>query len=329
MMVGIKELISPLYQADCVVLTTHIKPDGDALGSLLGLADILQQMGKTVCCYLEEEVPLLFQFLPGWRQVEISFDAVRNFVNIAGKNVLIIALDCGDMQRLGKWGPKLRQMHPFIVIDHHKANNGFGDLSWVEPDCSSTGEMICDLAEAMGQAVSAAAATCLYTAIATDTGSFCYEATTSHTYRVVAGLVDAGACPGEINEKLYNSYPLGRLHLMQQVLATLKMFADERIAVIFVSEEMFEQTGTTVADTENFINLVRTVKTVQVSVFIKESNRILSVSLRSRSSCDVALVAAHFGGGGHARASGFRKNDVTVDELRAQLLPVLIRQLDN
>ena len=329
MKAGIKELITLLRQADFVVLTTHIKPDGDALGSLFGLADILQQMGKTVCCYFEEEIPLLFQFLPGWEQAETSFDAVKDFADTAGEGVLAIALDCGDMQRLGKRGPKLREIHPFMVIDHHKGNNGFGDLSWVEPDRSSTGEMICDLAEAMGQDLSPAAATCLYTAIATDTGSFRYEATSSHTYQVVAGLVEAGARPGEINEKLYDSYPLGRLQLMQQVLATLKMFADERIAVIFVSREMFEQTGTTVEDTEDFINLPRAVETVQVAVFIKEGKSMVSVSLRSRSSCDVSLVAARFGGGGHARASGFQKNGVTVDEVRAQLLPVLIKQLDN
>lgn len=328
MKVGIEDLVVRFRQAEHFVLTTHIKPDGDALGSLFGLADILRDMGKKVLCYLEEPVPHLYRFLPGWRQVETSFECVAPFIGSGGDGSMTVVLDCGDIQRLGKIGPKLRGVHPFVVIDHHKGNNGFGDLSWVEPHRSSTGEMICDLAEAMGGDISPAAATSLYTAIVTDTGSFRYDSTSSHTYRLAARLVECGAEPGVINEQLYDSYPLGRLQLMQQVLKTLELFADNRIAVISVSETMLERTGTTLEDTENFINLPRAVKTVQVAVFLKEGKGMVSVSLRSRGSCDVSKVAGRFNGGGHARASGFRRNNVTLDEVRALLLPVIIQHLD-
>ncbi len=328
MMAGIDELVRLIEQAEQVVLITHIKPDGDALGSLFGLADILQGMDKRVFCYLEEEIPHMYGFLPGLGQAETTVEALEYFVQAAEKNILAIALDCGDMQRLGKSGPLLRKIHPFVVIDHHKGNNGFGDLSWVEAHRSSTGEMVCDLARALGQELSESAATCLYTAIVTDTGSFRYASTSSHTHRVAAALVECGARPGMINEKLYDNYPLGRLRLMQLVLTTLAMFAAEQIAVISVTGKMLEQTGTTLEDTENFINLPRAVKTVRVAVFLKEGQGFVSVSLRSRGCCDVSKVAVRFGGGGHVRASGFRSNGLSLDQVRERLLPALIEQLE-
>ncbi len=328
MMAGIEELVHLIERVEQVVLITHIKPDGDALGSLFGLAAILQGMGKKVFCYLEEEPPHLYRFLPGVRQAETTVEALDHFVRAAGEDIMAIALDCGDMQRLGKSGPLLRKIHPFVVIDHHNGNNGFGDLSWVEAHRSSTGEMICDLARALGQDLSESAAICLYTAIVTDTGSFRYSSTSSHTHRVAADLVERGARPGMINEKLYDNYPLGRLRLMQQVLTTLAMFADEQIAVISVSNKMLAETGTTLEDTENFINLPRALKTVRIAVFLKEGQGFVSVSLRSRGCCDVSKVAVRFGGGGHVRASGFRRNGLSLDQMRERLLPVLIEQLD-
>ncbi len=328
MMAGIEELLPLIERAELVVLITHIKPDGDALGSLFGLADILQAMGKRIFCYLEEEAPHLYGFLPGLDRAETTVAALKYFVQDAGKNILAIALDCGDMQRLGKSGSLLRKIHPFVVIDHHKGNNGFGDLSWVEAHRSSTGEMVCDLAQALGQELSESAATCLYTAIATDTGSFRYASTSSHTHRVAAALVECGARPGMINEKLYDNYPLGRLKLMPLVLTTLAMFADDQIAIISVTSKMLEQTGTTLEDTENFINLPRAVKTVRVAVFLKEGQGGVSVSLRSRGCCDVSKVAVRFGGGGHVRASGFRSRGLSLDQVRERLLPTLVEQLD-
>jgi len=327
-MTGIKGPSGLIAQSEEIILVTHIKPDGDALGSLLGLADVLRSMGKRVLCYLEEEVPELYKFLPGAALIETSFSAVRNFLRTAGESVAVIALDCGDMSRLGRSGPSLHKIHPFAVIDHHKGNTGFGDMNWIEPHRSSTGEMIVDLVDGLGVRLSSQAATCLYTALVTDTGSFRYASTSSHTYRVAACLVECGAEPGKINEQLYDNYPLKRLLLMQQVLGTLRMFADDRIGVICVRRSMLEQTGATLSDTENFINLPRAVNTVQVAVFFKEGENVISVSLRSRGDCDVSMVAARFGGGGHALASGFRADGISLDDLQNKVLRELLLQLD-
>ena len=311
-----------------LLLTTHCNPDGDALGSLLGLADILEGMGKHVLAYLEEPVPHLYRFLPGCAQTQTDMDKVREFVARAGEDFLSVCLDCGDEKRLGRNSAELIGFRPVMVIDHHKGNNGFGDGAWIETHRSSTGEMIFDLAEALGAEISSKAAECLYVAINTDTGSFRYESTSCHTFAVAGELVRRGVRPELIANNLYDNYSLGRLRLMQEVLATLEMHERDRIAIIKVTQKMLERTFTTMQDTEYFINFPRAVRSVRVAVFLKEvAPDIVSVSLRAKGQCDVALVAAQFGGGGHRNASGFRMKGQSLDTVRDTLLPLLLQEL--
>ena len=307
-----------------VLLATHFNPDGDALGSLLGLAEILEGMGKRVFRYLEEPVSHLYRFLPGCGQIQTDMAKAREFVAQAQDDFLLVCLDCGDAQRLGKNSSELTGFRPLMVIDHHTGNEGFGDGVWIESHRSSTAEMVYDLAVALGAAISARAAECLYTAINTDTGSFRYESTSSHTFAVAGQLVRQGARPELVASNLYDNYTLGRLRLMQEVLATLEMYERDRIAIIRVTQKMLERTFTTMEDTEYFINLPRAVSSVRVAVFLKEVEpNHVSVSLRAKGQCDVSLVAARFGGGGHRNASGFRIKGQNMEEARDALLPLL------
>jgi phosphoesterase RecJ-like protein len=309
-----------------IVLATHIRPDGDALGSLLGLADILGGMGKQVVCYLEEPIPAMYAFLPHAVRVETDLSQVHAFVSECGDDIMFINLDCGDLERLGKSGPELQTIHPCLVIDHHQGNAGFGDLAWVEPHRSSTGEMIYDLAVALDAEISRDAAECLYTAIVTDTGSFQYDCTSNHTFAVAGKLVSCGVQPADISQHLYDTASFGRLQLMQQVLATLQSFFTDQVAVISVSRAMLKVTGTTLEDCEGLINLPRSVAQVRVAVFLKESaddQQDVSVSLRAKGDCDVAAVAAGFNGGGHKNAAGFRMSGKTLEQVRDLLLPKL------
>ncbi len=327
MIAEIKSIADLLMGSEAVVISTHIKPDGDALGSMLGLADILRRAGKKVVCYIEDAVPAHYMFLPGVGSIIGSPVDLRR--EIAGyERVVSVALDCGDIGRLGKCWLELARIRPLCVIDHHRSNIGFGDINWVEPDRSSTAEMVYDLVEMLGFEFSPAAATCLYTGIVTDTGSFRYASTSSHTHQAAAHLVACGANPGAINGQLYENYSLGRLRLMQMVLATLEMYVDEKIAVIRVTREMMAETGTGREETENFINLPRAVVTVLVTVFLKEGENNVSVSLRARGHCDVAKIAACFGGGGHAKASGFLVQDERLDDVWTRLLPAIVQRLD-
>lgn len=307
-----------------ILLATHFNPDGDALGSLLGFAEILEGMGKQVLRYLEEPVPQLYRFLPGCAQIQIEMEKVRTFVAQAEGDILTICLDCGEEKRLGRNSAELIGIQPLVVIDHHKGNCGFGQVAWIESHRSSTGEMIFDLAEALGAEISSRAAECLYVAINTDTGSFHYESTSSHTFAVAGELVRRGVRPELISNSLYDNYTLGRLRLMQEVLASLEMFEKDRIAFIRVTQKMLERTFTTMEDTEYFINVPRAVRSVRVAVFLKEiSSDIVSVSLRAKGQCDVSLVAAQFGGGGHRNASGYRVKGQSLDAVRDALVPLL------
>ncbi|MCI5207689.1 MAG: bifunctional oligoribonuclease/PAP phosphatase NrnA [Candidatus Electrothrix sp. ATG2] len=314
------------------ILATHIRPDGDALGSTFGLAHILKMMGKEVLCYLEQPVTGVYSFLSPHVPVTTDFACVTDFVGQCGGDIAGIALDCGDLGRLGENGEKLSTIQPFLVIDHHQGNKGFGDLHWVEPHRSSTGEMIYDLAEELGVAdkLSQEAASCLYTAIVTDTGSFRYDSTTGRTFAVAGKLIDRGVTPAFVCQKLFDNASFGSLRLTQAVLATLQTHLDNQVAVIRMTQEMMQETGTSYEDAEGLINFPRSVKEVRVAVFIKEGEPgtdQISVSLRAKGDCDVAEVAAQFSGGGHRNAAGCRVQGKTMDQVCAMLLPVLEQAL--
>lgn len=319
-----RQILQAVREKGHILLATHFNPDGDALGSLLGLAEILEGMGKRVVRFLEDPVTHLYRFLPGCGQIQTDLNMLRAFVRDAGEDFLALCLDCGDEHRLGRHCKELVTFRPLMVIDHHRGNNGFGDGSWIEPHRSSTGEMVYDLAAALGAEISERAAECLYAAINTDTGSFRYESTSSHTFAVASALVGCGARPDVVANQLYDNYTLGRLRLMQEVLGTLEMHERDRIAVIRVTQNMLERTFTTMEDTEYFINFPRAVATVRVAVFLKEIEPgHVSVSLRAKGHVDVSLVAAQFGGGGHRNASGCRFEGTSMDRVRDTLVELL------
>ncbi len=323
-----EEVVSAFQRSKFIVLATHINPDGDAVGSLLGLMHMLEQMGKKVFPYFEVPITPLYRFLPGCGHIQSSLEDLQAFIDEAGDNVMAVSLDCGDKNRLGKTGPQLLKIRPFLVIDHHQGNNGFGDIAWVEPHRSSTGEMVYDLSTALGYDICKKTAECLYAAILTDTGSFRYSSTNEHTMHVARQLIKKGVRPEVISSNLYDNYTLGRLQLMQEVLATLEMYHKDRVAVIRVSRNMLERTFTTMEDTEHFINLPRSVRSVRVAVFLKEGvGNVISVSMRAKGRCDVAKVATELGGGGHKNASGFRCHKKTMDQVRDMLLPLLAQAL--
>jgi phosphoesterase RecJ-like protein len=323
-----ESLLEEIRTRDSFVLATHLNPDGDALGSLFGLADILESMGRRVFRYLEKPVSPLYDFIPGSQEAETDLDRLSGFVRGAGDSILCISLDCGDRERLGKFGPELMKIRPFAVIDHHQGNDGFGDLAWIDPRRSSTGEMVFDLAMALGAVISRDAAVALFTAIVTDTGSFRYESTSAHTFDVARQLVNLGVSPDLVSRNIYDNFSVARLQLMQKVLATLEVMDEDRIAVIRVTQEMLAQTGCRMEDTENFINLPRAVVTVQVAVFLKETAEgRVSVSMRAKDVCDVAEIASRFGGGGHRNAAGFTANETTLDDVWSRLLPILQQEI--
>lgn len=184
--------------------------------------------------------------------------------------------------------------------------------------------MVYELALHLGAEVSTDAAFCLYVAIVTDTGSFRYESTSPRTMRIAADLLEKGVHPDEVSEGVYDNYTLARLRLMEMVLATLEVRAGGNVGLIRVTEEMYSRSGAGREDSEGFINFPRSLRSVKVAGFIKESNDgTVSVSLRAKGEVDVALIAASFGGGGHKNAAGFRFADKTIDDVQALVLKAL------
>ncbi|MBI5558551.1 MAG: bifunctional oligoribonuclease/PAP phosphatase NrnA [Deltaproteobacteria bacterium] len=313
---ALTEIIPVLSNARNVLIATHVFPDADALGAQLALGNILRSMGKQVYLYSEEPAHYILEFLPGAGKLNIGLPPLDRFD--CG-----VALDCGDDMRLGEKREHLLTIHPFVVIDHHTGHRNFGDIRWVDQGKSSTGEMVYELAQGMGAAIDYDTAYCLYSAIVSDTGSFKYASTTPDTLRIAGDLIAKGVKPAEISGKIFDNFTRNRLLLLQEVLATLALYEDEQLAVITVTRQLYEKTGTTPADTELFINYPRSLETVKIAAFVKEAKDYVGVSLRSKGQYDVAQVARKFGGGGHRNAAGFKLPNKSIAEVQKELLAEL------
>ena len=316
-----------ILAAQHVLLVTHVFPDGDAFGSIFGLAKILEEAGKKVLCYFDEPVSYLYDFLPGSDRAVHSFDQVRAFRQ-DNSGVLILALDAGDSSRLGKFEKELLDGDETLVVDHHRSHKNYGDDRWVVTSMSSTGEMVYELARELGYTISYEAAVNLWVAICTDTGSFRYESTSPRTLRIAADLVERGVRPDVMASCLFDNLTISRLSLMKKVLATLEMYGCGRLAVMHVTGAMIEEAGASADDVEGFVDYPRSIKSVQVAVFIKSIRQgTISVSLRAKGECDVAVVAEKFGGGGHRNAAGFRFKDLSLAEVKTLVIDELFFRL--
>jgi phosphoesterase RecJ-like protein len=276
---------------------THINPEGDAIGSLLGLALALGRLGKEAIPLCPSPVPEMLRFLP-------LTDRVRSSPP-EGKFDIAIAVDCDGLSRLGHLADLFSSAPILVDIDHHSGGNIFGDIAWVEPGASSVGEMVYALLQELGVPLDADVATCLYTAILTDTGRFCYRNTTASSLHTAAELVRAGAEPVHIAARLYEQRTPAALRLLGTALQRIEQRDGGRIVVSFLAEEDFARTGSKREDTEGIIDHLRSCEGAVVSVLLTQNSPgTWRVSMRSREPVDVAEVASKFHGGGHARAAG-------------------------
>ena len=318
----LSQIVRTIQTAETILVATHAFPDGDALGSQLGLAYILETMGKTVFRYSEEPASYLYKFLPGSDKLICALPDLAQFD-------CAIALDCGDCFRLGKAAEVLLTIRPLIVIDHHAGHKDFGDMRWVQSDRASTGDMVYELAKALDADIPHDAAFCLYAAIVSDTGSFKYASTTASTFKIAGELVAKGVNPEQVAGKLFDNFTENRLHLLQTILSTLELQASGKLAVITATRKMFEMTSSQPEDSESFINYPRALATVKVAVFFKEKEGGIGVSMRSKGNhYDVADVARRLGGGGHRNAAGCNfRNGETLQEVRDRVLALLLPML--
>jgi len=278
------------------LISTHVSPEGDALGSALALAHALRGIGKEALVVNRDPVPRLLDFLPSdglFRQVSRPDEGYD----------LLVVVDCGDLERtalFNEWRP------PTIVnIDHHITNKRFGRTNWVEPDAAATAEMIAVLLGDMGLPLTKEIALCLYTALMTETGSFKYSNTTPAVFRLAADLAERGVQPAWVSQKIYERNTVSRLKLLGALLERMEANADRTVAWVTIPAGLFKQTGTTAEDAEDFVNYPRSLADTEVAMLIRdaEPGRV-KVSFRASGEVDVAAIASQFGGGGHRKAAG-------------------------
>jgi phosphoesterase RecJ-like protein len=282
------------------LLTTHVNPDGDAIGSLGALALVLEDLGKKVVAYCQDEIPGFLRFLP------YSDRIVREIPGLDRFDVAVV-LDCGELDRIGNAAGVLQHVEKIIHIDHHSSSDDFGQLNLVRPECSSTAEILYEIFQAIPASLSPEAAENIYTAILTDTGSFRFANTTARALDIAAEMVALGVAPDKIASEVYDSMSPERLRLLALSLNTLALRVNGRLATMQVSRRMLEETKTTVMDTDGFVNYPRGINTAEMAIFFREMDSgKVNVSLRSRGRLNVAEFARNYDGGGHHNAAAFR-----------------------
>ncbi len=293
MEVSITRSAELLNKADHIILTAHIHPDGDALGSLLALNAYLAAQGKQVRMLLDDEIPRTFRFLADWEKIEKPD-------NSEIEADLLVVLDASDLERIGKVRNAVKA--PILNLDHHISNLKFADYWYVDSQAAATGEIIFKLLNAVQAAITADMAAALFTAIATDCGFFRFANTSAETLRFASELVALGAKPHIISENL-DTKPLAVIEALPKVLETLEIVdcgQGRQIAALTLRQEILADLR---EDTEGFINYPRNIEGVEIAVMFKETDNSVRVSLRSKT-VDVSKIALGFGGGGHARAAG-------------------------
>ena len=301
---GLEQVAAELRSRDRFLLTTHEGPDGDALGSLLGMHHLLTQLGKDSVMFLaakEFPLPIEYRFMP----LEEVFHEPP--ADVADRT--IVFLDCGNIDRMPVDFLK-NDGHRLINIDHHHDNTHFGHVNLVDEEASCTAEIVYELALLLGAEVTSEIASALYVGLVTDTGRFMYENTDARTHRIAAALIDAGVDVDDTYRRLYEHVPLEKLRLVSRALEKIERRCEGTLALTYITAEDYAATGADEAMTEGIIDHLRSLEGARVAALVRDladrGRAARKVSLRSRDGeVDVSAIARKHGGGGHVRAAGF------------------------
>jgi phosphoesterase RecJ-like protein len=298
-------------------ITSHVKPDGDALGSEIALMLALRSLGKEAVVINRDPVPPRYNILP-------ASDQVRVFDRICGDYDLVFVLECGSLARTGLADLEARTL---ANIDHHASTPHWACINWIDPEACAVGEMVFRIAKALGAPITRELATNIYTAIVTDTGSFQFASTTAATFRMAAELADAGADVAEIARNIFYSNPITKVNAMTVMLNRMKLDGGGRIVWTVVTRDDMIRHNCMEEDVEGLVNFPLTISGVDVAVLFRElEDGSFRVSLRSKNAADVSQVAIAFGGGGHRYASGCRLAG-PFETVKNELISEVIRTL--
>ena len=312
-----QELISAIESARRVVAVSHIKPDGDALGSALGLVGCLRAAGRDAIATTLSPLPDYYGFLEHLSLVVPVAEVVPQ------DGDLLVFCDCSGPDRIPADARWLADRMPCACIDHHKTNAGFAPVQYVDPDCGSASELVWRVAKKAGWPIDAATAEALWVGVYTDTGRFSFDSTTPDTLRCAADLLEKGVRTNLVTERIYNETTLVRLRLRERAIGNIRCGAGGRVAFTHLGSEDYAALGCTSADSEFFVDIPRSIRGVQVAAFLYASGQDACLSLRTVPPYDASAFCRRHGGGGHERASGATFRGKSVEELRDALLEEL------
>lgn len=311
----INSLLNKLEESEKILIISHKSPDGDSLGSILGLGLALKKKyGEKINIAINDPVPERFDFLKtdniGYTDSSEDYD-------------LVMMLDCADINRAGIE----IDSEKIVNIDHHITNKSFGKLNFVYSEASSTSEIVFNILKEMNIEMDKDIAEALYTGILTDTGSFKYSSTSPDTHRVAGDLLDIGIDRDKIVQRLFQNSSLKTIQLMKEAVINMEMFYSGKMAYLDVTDEILKNSGAEVNETESLVEFLRDIEGVEVSVMLKDSESGTKGSMRSKKDVDVAKIASVFGGGGHTRAAGF-SSDLERSEIKEKLIELIGEGLD-
>ncbi|MDR2860972.1 MAG: bifunctional oligoribonuclease/PAP phosphatase NrnA, partial [Syntrophobacterales bacterium] len=292
-----REIIESIHQHRSFLLTSHMRPDGDSLGSELALYHLLRFLGKDVTVYNQDQTPFNYRFLPG-------SEVIVHTIDHPGQYDAAIIVDCNGLGRIGNGDQTVAQIKRLINIDHHIAYRKDFHFSYVDASASSTGELVYRLIVAMGIEITPPMAINLFTAIMTDTGRFCHKGTNKETFLAAGDLVACGADPQFIGEQVYGSNQEVKIYLLKRALETLHFDLEGRVGSMVIFQQDFVDLDAKYEHTENFVDLAKEIHTVDISVFYTEMEpNVFKASFRSKGDINVEKIASSFGGGGHINAA--------------------------
>jgi bifunctional oligoribonuclease and PAP phosphatase NrnA len=300
---ALREAARVIAAADALAITCHVSPDGDALGSALGLAHAARRAGKEAVVSFGSPfvVPDSMRFLDTGPLVAPD--------EFPAEPECMVVFDAGSPDRLAELGSPAKAAKALIVVDHHVTNSGFGDIQVIDPDAAASAQLTAYLIDELGWEIDPKVATCLLTGIVTDTGRFQYSSTTGEVLRLAGRLVDAGAVPEQIGQNVYEAVSFGYLAVSAAVLGRAVLEEDLGLVWSRLDDDDLEFAGIRYDEAEALIDDLRIAREAGVAVLLKQVERGWKVSLRSRGDVDVGSIAAAHGGGGHHNASGFTSED--------------------
>ncbi|MCR6545897.1 DHH family phosphoesterase [Dehalobacterium formicoaceticum] len=295
----LSEILGLIRSHDSILITAHVLPDGDSIGSLTGFGLALEAAGKKVEMVMQDPVPAMYRFLRGTEKISLPHQ-------LGSIPKLVIFLDCTDRSRAGvDWSEPYLQDVPSINIDHHVSNSFFASYNLVDPQAAATAEIVYTLVRELSIAISADIASALYTGIVMDTGSFQYESTTPHTLKTAAALLEQGVQLSCIKEHLYEQKSLKNYHLLAEAIGNISFAADGKIAWTYLDQAVMKRLQAKAEDCEGIVSYPISLANVKIGLFFRElTNGEVKVGLRCRTGFDVNKIAHSFGGGGHQLAAG-------------------------